>query len=220
MMAGVVRCRSNFFAVLAAAVALVVVAGCSGGGGKKSHAAAPTTTTVSGNAPIVLTLGSVGVDSYGPTVKMPSNEQKAALAAAQAYVDAAMTAPYNTGQLGAKYASLFNTGVRDSATKADVGVLTDERIGKVKYTATASPVAVSGLADATGKFVYLAGRFTVKAEIKTQDGPIGIRRDVELTFAPSGKSWTVIAYRAHVTRRSRSGATTTTSVASSGSTTP
>jgi hypothetical protein len=220
MMLGVVRCQSRLFAVLAATAALVVVAGCSGGGGKKSHPAAPTTTTVSGNAPIVLTLGSVGVDSYGPTVKMPSDVQKAALAEAQAYVDAAMTAPYNTGKLGPKYASLFDTGVRGHATKADVGVLTDVRIGKVKYTAKSSPVVVSGLADTTGKFVYLAGQFTVKADITTKNGPIQIRRDVELTFAPSGKSWTVIAYRAHVTRKLPSGATTTTSVASSGSTAP
>ena len=194
--------------VIALIVACAVfAAGCSGGkkaSERNASANQPETTS----SP--LAAGSTHIESVGPDVKLDAAAQAAVLAAAQKYVDTAVYAPLQTGQLGAGYDALFETGLRAEATGADASTLTDTGIGKVDhYKETATPVAISGLADGSGKLLYLAASFRLDVEASTKAGDASSVRDVELTFAPQGNDWAVTGYRVKA-KRALPGSTTTT----------
>jgi hypothetical protein len=202
------------FVAPAAAAACVIVLGalfaaCSGGGSSK-NSSRPAAVNTSSNGHDGLKVGGVSVESWGPTTAVPSNVQKAILAKAQTYVTDAVLTPLDKGTVGAGYPNLFDPGVRAAATTTDQNALTEAPIGKVaKYTQKATPVAITGLADGFGGLVYLAANFTVTTNATTTDGPATLARDVELTFAPQGKDWTVVAYRVHALRKLPTGTTTT-----------
>jgi hypothetical protein len=142
---------------------------------------------------------------------VPEKLKNDVLAQAQKYVDAAMVAPYETGDVGRGYAELFDTGVRQQATADDRGVLTDAGVGKAtEFKAKATPVTMAALSDESGGFVYLATSFIVEAEVDTAAGPVKVSRAVELTFAPADFKLNVTAYRALTRRTTPNGKTTTT----------
>ena len=193
-------------AVLAVVCALLA-ASCSGGK-KASERNASATQPETSSAP--LAVGSTHIESVGPDVKLDAATQAALLAAAQKYADTAVYAPLQTGQIGAGYDALFETSLRADATGADASTLTDSGIGKVDhYKETATPVAITGLADDTGKLLYLATSFHLDVEAGTKAGDVSSVRDVELTFAPQGSDWAVTAYRVKA-KRVLPGSTTTT----------
>jgi hypothetical protein len=194
---------------------LLIVTLAGGCGSSKKHAkveaSAPTTQVNKPGKPVKLVLGSVTVQSAGPDVKVPKETQKKLLSIAQTYVEAAVHEPVSAGQLGTRYATIFETGVRAGATGADEKALTDTDVGKAKkYSESATPVKVSGLADNNGTLVYLATNFSMKLKATTAKGQFAISRDVEFTYAPSGKSWLVTAYRVKTVRALPKAQTTTT----------
>jgi hypothetical protein len=217
--------RARFVAggFLAAALAVLLIVTLAGGcGSSKKHAKvnasdSPTTQVNRPGKPVKLVLGSVAVQTAGPDVKVPKETQKKLLSLAQTYVEAAVHEPVSAGKLGARYATIFETGVRGGATGADEKALTDTDVGKAaKYSESATPVKVSGLADNNGTLLYLATNFSMKVTATTAKGQYAISRDVEFTYAPSGKSWLVTAYRVKTVRKLPKAATTTTVTAARG----
>ena len=196
--------------LVASVFALVVMLG-GGCSGDKKKASQPTPTTKSTDKTVSLVVGNIDVETYGAPVKIPAATQKAIVAASQHFVDAAVTAPLANGALGAGYDTLFDTGVRAAATGADAPTLTDVGLGKVDhFEETSNKVALSGLADGSGSFLYLASRFRLDINAKTGDGPAHLVHDVELTFAPAGNAWSVTAYRVWTWRSLPGGTTGTT----------
>lgn len=190
------------------------------GGGKHARPA-PTAPVTQGSKakPAVLAVGEVDIQTWGPDVKLPKGMQKQVLGLAQAYYDTAVHAPLSSGKVGAGYVALFDPSLRAAATGSDAQAMTDVSLGQVsKYTETASKVKISGLADDRGILRYLATNFSMRVDATSAQGLVRITRSVELTYAPSGRTWLVTAYRI-TTVRSTPKAKTTTSVAAGGGTT-
>ena len=200
-------------------LALVVALAACGGSGKHQAKASANGTPKVSNKETDLTVGTVTVETAGPDVNLGKPQQKAVLAASQTYLDSAVIAPLTSGAVGAGFAPLFDPSIRGAATGADNATLTDAPIGKVKkFNQTASPVAISALADGSGAFVYLASNFTVNVKATTADGPATLTKNVELTFAPAGSKWTVTAYRVTALRKLPASTASSTAAQSTGGT--
>jgi hypothetical protein len=213
-MSAVVFGRPRTFSLIALVLVCTLATAC--GGSKKD--ASPAGTPVNAKSTLArLAIGPVSVESIGPDVKIPKSTQKKILEAAQKYVNTAVVAPLDTGKADPAFGSLFDTGIRGHATSVDSGVLTDNGIGKASsYDQAASPLRLMGLADGSGRFLYLAVSFFESVNAKTDAGAVTSGRDVELTYAPSGKDWLVTAYRVKTMRKLPSGATTTTTADAGG----
>jgi hypothetical protein len=163
----------------------------------------------------VLTVGAVQVASVVPGAPLPPAVRDAALRTARAYVAAALTAPLESGSTGSGYAALFVPGLRAAATGPDVAALTDTGLAAPgEYRSKASPVELDAFAGPDGRIAYVAPRFTVTTDVTTAEGAVRIRRAVELTLAPRGATWPIVAYRVSASRaRPPAPATTTTAVA-------
>lgn len=206
----------------ALAVALAMsVAACSGGGKKKGGADTSTTKPSPALAvsTAVLKVGKVDVESAGPQdAQVDKDTAKAVLTAAQAYIDDAIFAPLKTFKLGAGYGALFDKGVRNDATGPDRAALTELAVGKVpSFTTKATPVELSALFGTLGELQYVATNFKLTLQTRGGQGRLVITHEIELTFAKTGKTWLVTAYRVQTVRKTPKGATTTTT-AKAGST--
>jgi hypothetical protein len=202
------RSFGAFVAVLALSFAL---AAC--GGGKK-HGAQTTVTTGPKALAIktsTLKVGSIDIESAGPTKAIDTSTARAVLGVAQSYINNAVFAPLQNGKLGAGYATLFDPGVKPGATGSDVRALTDLAVGKVTIVSTkATPVHLSTLEGTLGETMYLATDFDLDVKATGDSGPLRIRRHIELTFAQTGKQWLVTGYRVQAVRKSPKATTTTT----------
>jgi hypothetical protein len=196
-------------------VLVLLLAACSGA--KKNSTT--TTTKPNAKAPKVLAIktsllkvGKVVVESAGaPNLLMDVPTGKAVLAVAQKYIDNAIFEPLKAGRLGGDYASLFDQGVESAALGADRRALTDLEAGKVaRLTSTASPVELSALVGTLGEYIYVATDFDLTVKGIASTGPLTISHKIELTFAQTGKTWLVTAYRVQSVRHSSAGKTTTT----------
>jgi hypothetical protein len=192
------------------------LAGCSGGSddGGKAQGATAEKGSIGTAAP--LKLGAVNLEAVGAPPAVDKKMQATLLAGAQTYVDNAVYEPLTSGKVGAKYGELFEPALRQAATVTDAPAMTETNVGKVEeYTATSTPVKVSGLADGLGGILYLSTNFDVNVKATTEAGPLTIARTVELTWAPNSKGWSVTAYRTAATHKLPK--STTTTAASSGS---
>jgi hypothetical protein len=216
--------RGRFVAggLLAAALVtllIVLLAGGCGGGGKHAQTptSVPTTQVNRPGKPVTLVVGRIVVETAGPAVKLSKDLQKQLLGVAQRYVDTAVHGPISSGKIGDGYGALFEPGVRIAATKLDGQALTDASVGKAtKYSEKATPVKISALADNGGTLLYLATNFSLRVAARTDAGQVGITRDVEFTYARTGKDWRVTAYRVRTVRRLPKATTTTTASAGGG----
>src|SRR5262249_2461094 len=146
-----------------------------------------------------LKIGTVKVESVGVLGTIPKDKQKVLLVASQKYLDDALLAPLETGNLGAGYAALFDPTLRGAATTTDKGALTDLGVGPAsKYKQNANKVAISGLTDANGNLMFAATNFNVQTVASVDGGQATITHNVELTFNPLGL---VTAYRVKTIRR-------------------
>jgi hypothetical protein len=202
--------------VLALCLALTA---CSSGS-KKKTTAEPSTT----QPPKVLTvttatlkIGKVDVQSAGPpNVQIDKATGKAVLTAAQKYIDTAVFGPLGKGQLGSGYGALFDRGLQKVAAGPDIPALTDLDVGKVAtFTAKATPVNLSALVGTLGEMMYIGTAFDLTVKATATAGRLTITHHVELTFAQTGKSWLVTAYRVQSVRQTTKGTTTTTAKAGS-----
>jgi hypothetical protein len=218
MGAAVLRSVSRSRSLVVLAVCAIALAACGGGDGSGDDADNTGDKKVETVKTSPLALGEVKVVSAGPPTEINEATRDIVLKASQKYLVTGVHEPLNTGQLGDGYNALFDPRVRDAAVGADKNALTEIPVGKVdSYTETTGKVQLSGLGDNTGNLLYIGSRFTATVKAKTAAGPVTITRSTELTFAPSGKTWLVIAYRVAAARKSPTGTTTTT--ASSGGTT-
>ena len=149
----------------------------------------------------LLTFGSSRVFRAGTLGSVDRPTRRAVLAGAQRYVDRAVLAPLETGNVARGYAALFAPGVRAAAIGPDAGALTDRVIGvTTTLNEESTPVTLSALLDKSGALLYLATRFNVKVKATRPSGQIVINRSVELTYERVGAGWLVAAYRVKVTR--------------------
>ena len=216
-MAPVLQRRSPHAVLL---LALFLVVSACGGGSKHNSSPPVTTPQVLAIKTSVLKVGKVDVESAGPpNVQIDTATGKAVLAAAQRYIDSAVFAPLKAGTIGAGYGALFAPAVKAVANGADRRALTDLDVGKAtSVTTKATPVELSALAGSVGELMYVATDFGLTVKGTGASGKFTMTRHVELTFATTGKSWLVTAYRVSSVRTSAAGTTTTT--ASLGTTKP
>jgi hypothetical protein len=197
---------------------LLLLTGCGGGGKHNSGASTTTAPKVAAIKTSVLKVGSVDVETAGPPTPIPTKVGKTVLTNAQAYLDDALFAPLKDGNVGAKYASHFDASLRPAATGHDRPTLTNAGVGKVDgLKTTATPVLLSALDGTLGELMYVGTNFTVTEKGKTDAGNVSIVHNVELTFAPVGHDWLVIAYRVKTVRNLPTGTTTTTAKAGASS---
>jgi hypothetical protein len=201
-------------------LALVVSLAACGGGGKRASGTATTTPPrVLSVKTSVLKVGSVDVESAGPSNQIDTSTGKAVLAVAQTYIDNAVFAPLKTGQLGDAYASMFDASLKASATGPDEHSLTDIDVGKAtSLTTKATPVGLSALEGTLGELMYVGTNFDLTLKTTADGQPLTITHHIELTFAQTGKAWLITAYRVQTARTLPKGTTTTTATA--GTTTP
>jgi hypothetical protein len=156
------------------------------------------------------------VQNAGPPAKVTRAIRQTLLSSTQSYVDGAILAPLERGQVNNQYAKVFDGGVRKAAANNDRAVLTEATTGKARgaVTATASPVRIDALGDQTGKVALAATSFTMTVRTPTPKGRLTIRRKTELTFANEFGKWYVTAYQ--VTVRRSVGAKTSSKTISSG----
>lgn len=192
----------------------LVLAACGGGG---SHKTAPDATTstkpkVLAVQTSTLKIGRAIVESAGPpNVQIDTATGRAVLKASQTYIDSALFAPLNTGAIGGDYAGIFASGVRAAATTSDSHALTNVDVGKVqKFSTSATPVTMSAFAGTLGELVYVATNFSVTEKTTIAGSAATLTHVVELTFAQTGKTWLVTAYRVQTSRKTAAGTTTTT----------
>jgi hypothetical protein len=203
----------------ALAFALMLVLAACGGGSKHKTGPNVTTPRVLSVRTSVLKVGSVDVESAGPTNQIDTATGKAVLAVAQAYIDNAVFAPLKTGQLGDAYGSMFDAAIKTNATGPDQQSLTDIDVVKAtSLTTKATPVALSALTGTLGELMYVATNFDLTLKVTAGGGPMTITHHVELTFAETGKAWLITAYRVQTVRKLPKATTTTTATA--GTTTP
>ncbi len=205
------RVRTGTYTVALALV--VLVAACSGGSKHKAESAETTTTRpkVLDVKTSVLKVGSVDIQSAGPTNAIDTATGKAVLGTSQAYIDDAIFAPLKTGTLATAYPALFDTSLKPAVIGADQPALTDLSVGKVtKLSTTATPVHLSALEGTLGELMYVATDFDLMLKATAASGPLTIQRHVELTFSKTGTAWHVSAYRVQAVRKTVAGTTTTT----------
>lgn len=191
--------------VVAGIAVVGLFSACSHGGG--SHGVAPTPPATSQQSSTaartthLLTIGSVDLERAAALGAVDAVTRREVLATAQRYVDTAILAPLETGKLGRGYDALFVPGVRPAATGADQPSLTELSTGSTSsLNESSTPVALSGLADASGAVLYLAARFDLKITATRAGHAIVVTRSTELTFERAGSSWLVTAYRVVVQR--------------------
>ena len=198
-------------------VLVLFLAACSGG--KKNSAATTTKPKAKAKAPTalaiktsVLKVGKVVVESAGAqNLHMDVPTGQAVVTQAQKYIDNAIFEPLKSGRLGGGYASLFDSGVKSAALGVDQRALTDLEAGKVaRLTTKAGPVELSALVGTLGEYMYVATDFDLTVTGLAPTGPLTISHKIELTFAKTGKTWLVTAYRVQSVRHSSAGKTTTT----------
>ncbi|HEY5077599.1 MAG TPA: hypothetical protein VIJ48_08860, partial [Acidimicrobiia bacterium] len=200
-------------------VLALVLAACSGSKSKVQPSAATKPLVLSVRT-ATLKVGTVDIESAGASsIPIDTATGKAVLAAAQKYIDAAVFAPLGKGQgVAQDYSALFDPGVKATATGADEAALTDADVGKVaSFSAKATPVELSALEGGFGELEYLATNFDLTVKATAPTGPLTLTHHIELTFAQTGKSWLITAYRVQSVRKSASSTTTTTA---KGGTTP
>jgi hypothetical protein len=200
------------------AVVALLLANTADSGNKKAKGTS-STAPASKNG-LKLQLGLIHVQSAGPRAPLRSPLRRLVLASAQTYVNSAILAPLERGQVGADYLKLFDPFVKTTATHADRPALTEAGTGLVNgsFHATASHVRLDGLGDPTGNIALVAASFTMKIEAPTPTGLLTIARATELTFANEFGKWVVTAYNVGVRRTINH--STTASTAHTGSKAP
>jgi len=92
-----------------------------------------------------------------------------------------------------------------------VALPTDRSVGKATgLTTKATPVQLSALEGTLGELMYVATNFDLVVKATGDAGPLTITRHVEMTFAPTGKTWLVTAYRIQAVRKAPTAKPTTT----------
>lgn len=183
----------------------------SGSKPKKRVSTTPTPRAATTKA-LTLELGTVNVQSAGPPAALGLPVSNALLAATQQYFDDAIQAPLRDGGVKATYTKVFDPAVKPLAAGKDRAALTESATGVIRGAAhlLASPVRIDGLGDATGKLALVAASFALQVKADTPAGPLTIRRNTELTFAPELGRWVVTAYRVNVRRSVGTKTTSTT----------
>ena len=208
-------------AVVVVAVIAIVLANTadSGNNPKVAKKNTPATTVPKSNT-LTLVVGKIAVQSAGPPAKLAPAVRNTVMHSTQLYVNEAILAPLERGQVNNAYANVFDPGVKPAAARTDHAVLTEATTGPAHgaVIAKASPVRIDVLGDPTGKVALVAATFTMNINAPMASGRLVIRRRTEFTFADEFGKWVVTGYRVSVRRGSgaKTASKTITSTASSG----
>ncbi len=199
--------------VVIAIVAAVIAS--TGGSGNKKRASTTKPTAPATTSALKLEIGTVKVQNTGSPTKLDTSLSRALLHDAQIYVNDAVLAPLESGNVDNAYEKVFGLSLRPAASGPDRGALTEAKTGVARgpVQATASRVRLDGIGDTDGKIALVATTFTLTVKATTPVGPLTIHRSTALTFENQFGSWVVTAYDVGVLRTV--GATTTSKHASS-----
>jgi len=188
--------------VVVAVIALLLANSADSGNNKPRAATGKPTPTVPTSNRLTLHVGKVTVQNAGPPAKVTRAVRNILLSSTQLYVNDAILAPLQQGQVVNAYTTVFDAGVRKAAARNDRAVLTEATTGKARgaVNATASPVRIDALGDPTGKLALAAATFTMNIKAPTPAGRVTIRRRTELTFENEFGKWVVTGYRVTVRR--------------------
>lgn len=197
--------RATLLASVAVTAAAVAIAP-SAGAAKKPKAV------------VTMTPGDVTVYKTGDAPDtLPDDVRTAVMATLSGYVDAATVKPLQKGTRAsdAALAATLAPAVSARLAGADRAVLVDEGLPKstAKVTVTATPVALTALADGAGSIVVVTAKLDQVATTKTKKGKVSITRSGELVLEPDNGSWKITGYTLTVDRVGKGVPTTTATTA-------
>lgn len=196
------RARRATFLACAAAVAVVGISVAPAGAAKKPKSVvkiAPGTVTVYkvGEAPDTI----------------PDDVRNAVMATLTGYVNAATVRPLQKGVVDdAGLANALAPAVAARLAGPDRAVLVDEGLPKAtsKIKVSATPVALTGLADGAGSIVVVTAAVDATTTAKTTKGKLVIKRTGDLVLEPDNGTWKITGYTLNVDRAGKAVRPTTT----------
>jgi len=144
---------------------------------------------------------------------IPDDVRNAVMATLTGYVNAATVTPLRKGAIDdAGLATALAPAVAARLAGPDRAVLIDEGLPKAtsKVKVTATPVALTGLADGAGSVVVVTATVDTTTTVKTTKGKLVIKRAGDLVLEPDNGTWKITGYTLNVDRAGKAVRPTTT----------
>lgn len=183
-------------ALAAASTLAVAMAACSSGGSKSAN----TPTTRPGTA-VTIAAGRVTVAASGIAGTLSDADRDAVVETVRRYVTAASIDPLQ-GRPAGDLAGVFTPAATVAANGHDRATVADDGLPKAtgKVTATATPLAITALADPAGAIVLVGVTLDLHVRAAAAKGPVDVKRTGELVLAKDGTAWKITSYRLTVDR--------------------
>jgi hypothetical protein len=154
-----------------------------------------------GTTRIDITTGPTAVESVGLPVELPVELAEALVDQVRAYVKSGVVRTLRTGEPG-DLAQVFDDAALASLESDEGAAMLDRGAPAATgdILASAEPVVLTGLADATGGIVLVSAHLDLEVVSHTEGGALTITRVGDLTFAPAGDHWKITAFRVGVSR--------------------
>ena len=165
---------------------------------------------------VTMTSGDVTVYKVGDAPDtIPDDVRTAVIATLTGYVNAATVMPLQQGAVDdAGLATALAPAVAARLAGPDRAVLVDEGLPRAKPTSkvkvTATPVALTGLADGAGSVVVVTATVDTTTTAKTTKGKLVIKRTGDLVLEPDNGTWKITGYTLNVDRAGKAVRPTTT----------
>jgi hypothetical protein len=200
------RCLRAPIAILCAALAISLVA-CSGDDEPKA-----AKIPVPAGSTLKLLAGAVEVEAAGLPGTLSDADRDAIIETLRRYVVAATIRPLHGKPVG-DLAGVFTAEALTALAGPNRDAALDEGMPKATATvkATAPPVPLVALSDATGAIDLVGTTLFLDVHTKTSGGPIRVLRTGELVLKRDAGAWKITSYRLSVNRTGSGLATPTTS---------
>lgn len=165
---------------------------------------------------VTMTSGDVTVYKVGDAPDtIPDDVRNAVMATLTGYVNAATVIPLQKGVVDdAGLATALAPAVAARLAGPDRAVLVDEGLPKAKSKSkvkvSATPVALTGLADGAGSVVVVTATVDTTTTAKTTKGKLVIKRTGDLVLEPDNGTWKITGYTLNVDRAGKAMRPTTT----------
>ena len=162
-----------------------------------------------------LTVGGLYNANAGPPVAFPPEGVTAVMDTVGAYVQGGLIDPITEDEVPEGLLQYFDAGTTARLGGPDRAVLFDEGLPELdgSFTPLAQPVIITALSDGTGAFVLATAAVNYTATAETEQGPLNITRQMELTLTPEAGLWKITGYDVILVREG-TGVTPTTTTAS------
>lgn len=177
-------------------VLAVALAACSGG----DDAGAEKTRVPAGST-LDLTAGAVQVEAAGPPGTLAHADQQAIIETLKKYIVAATIDPLHGKKVG-DLSGIFTAEAAASLTGPDRAATVDDEMPKATATvkASAPPVSMVALSDATGAIGLVGATVYLDVNTKASGGPVRVLRTGELMFKRDADTWKISSYKLSVNR--------------------